>query len=286
MAGGTAPRSGAVRTRAGAQRLPGSPAGDHRPDRAHGARRRQPRQAPAHPHRGRPDAAHPFQDGGQLAHLPAGAALAGAEPSGTRGAGESGSACASASGSPSSSCSRRPARPTSSATSVPTCWATTGVRTPSSRRCSGSRRRRTGRSAPRCSTSATWPGSATCGAARCSSCAASTRTAGSPRSNDLPRLIELSHRMLLANRDRAGQTATGRSAPRRVQLRLRPQGAAVPALPHADPTRAPRRPRLRAGDLLVSRAASPPEPSGPRNAGSGQAGGCRLLPWVVRDARS
>ena len=51
--------------------------------------------------------------------------------------------------------------------------------------------------------------SATCGAARCCSCAASTRYRRVAGVTDLPRLIELSHRLLLANRERAGQSSTG-----------------------------------------------------------------------------
>ena len=257
VAGRTAPRSGAVRPPAGAQRLPGPAARHHRPDGPHGARRRQPRQASAHPHRGRAHPAHPFQDGRQLADLPSRAALAGtgtSAPSDPRRARQ-----------PAGGLRRRPAgrRRTAavgeggrapSDTSVRICSATTGAPTPNSRHCNDFHAGPSRRSDPPCWTSATWPGSATCGAARCCSCAGSTLTAGSSRSPTC-RGSSNCHTACCwptASAPARPPPATCAGVARRLPLRLRTQGAALPPLPHPHPARLSGRARLRARDLLVS----------------------------------
>ena len=96
-------------------------------------------------------------------------------------------------------------------------------------------RRRAGahRSARRCSTSATWPASATCTPPSCCFLAGSTRA---PASATVARparaLVRRARQMLEVNKDRATQTTTGDLRAAAVGLRAR--RAALPALRHPD----------------------------------------------------
>ena len=118
-------------------------------------------------------------------------------------------------------------------------------------------RARTGRSARRCWTSATWPASATCTSARCCSCAASSRGGRSAQIEDLAALAE------------PGAPAAGREQEpdRAHHHRARPSaapstgctaGAAARAAAAAPRSKGPTRARTRRrGSPSGARAASP-----------------------------
>ena len=106
-----------------------APVRHRRPHRPHRPGRHPARQAPAHPHRGRPDAPLPSADGRRLAGVRPASAGAAARPTRSARSSAPRSAPPSATASPSWNCSAPPTRTARWATSAPICWARTGTRT-------------------------------------------------------------------------------------------------------------------------------------------------------------
>ena len=77
---------------------------------------------------------------------------------------------------------------------------------------------------------------------------------------DVPRLVHRARQLLLANRTRAEQSTTGRSADRAARVRLRTPRPTLPTVRHRDPDRGVRSARPGAAQLLVSAV---PARSGP-----------------------
>ena len=121
------------------------------------------------------------------------------------------------------------------------------------------RRARTAPSARRCSTSATWPGSArSTGPRRCSCAACQPVAAGRRRAPTCPALVEMARRLLDANKAR-GETGHDRQrGPRRPALGLRPGRPAVPPVRHDHQAR-----QHRAGDRGADRLLVPALPAAP-----------------------
>ncbi len=238
------------------RRIAGAGAGDDRPDRLAGDRVGQPRQAPAAAagrtrRRRAPHPPLPPADGRGLAHVRPGAS-AGPEGPVTRSG-----RCYAPRGRwrSATTCTNwrwcRPAtRSGSWAGSDPTRSATTGTSTRRSGGCWPSRRPRSARP---CWTSANSPGSATSTGARRSSCAGCRRGPRSARSRTCAGWSRW--RTAAGGQSRPLDPEQHRvAAPGRDHLRVRPPGAALPPLRHADPDGG----AGRAGHLLVPRLPARP----------------------------
>ena len=205
------------------------------------------RQAPAAPHR-RVDAALPPQDGGRVARLPAGRAVAQARASrrarsSARRVGDRRLRPRRHRGRPD-----RATRSGSSATSAPTRWPRTGIPAEAARRLAR-RRPRPVHVAIQDQRNVAGFGNEYANEILFVRGILPTTPANE---TDAAALVDLGARMIRANRDRADRTFTGDARPGPHDLGLRAGGPALPALRHPHPRRfARRRPDPRAHRLLV-----------------------------------